>query len=120
MNEPLKPQEYSLAAEARLLRRLIDAADGNPGLQANLTKVLKEVLLQDESRRLRANELVATSAVKRFVDDVFGIINRVLASHIDSDLQELIVDEIGDGIIALQSPVNDKAERQLLLGRRER
>jgi hypothetical protein len=112
-NEPLQPDEYSLANEARLLRQLIESAP-SPNLKQALILALAKVLYQDEERALRNHETLTARAVHQYVSDCMEAIAKVLQEELpDEQTLFRIVDRTSEELAAL-APRNTAADLKLL------
>lgn len=112
MNEPLEPEEYSLANEARTLRKLIDEAT-SPSLKQALILALAKVLYQDEERALRNDETLSARAVHEYVGSCMETVAKVLQDELPESVVFRIVDLISNRLAAL-TPRNTKADLKLL------
>lgn len=112
MNEPLEPEDYSLAREARLLRRLIDEAP-SPNLKMSLTLALAKVLYQDEERALRNDQTLTAGAVHQYVGNCMEAIAKILQDELPEETMFRIVDRISEALAAL-TPRNSKADLKAL------
>ncbi|WP_428308186.1 hypothetical protein [Lacipirellula sp.] len=113
MNKPLEPEEYSLANEARLLRRLIDEAP-SAQLKQSLVTVLLKTLYQDEERALRNHETLTAGAVHEYVGEVIKALVAVLRAELPDEQMYKIVDLITEKLAALRPPRNSPADLKLL------
>ena len=113
MNKPLEPEEYSMASEARLLRRLIDEAP-SPSLKMSLTVALAKVLYQDEERALRNHETLTAGAVHDYVGLVIKTLVTVLRKELPEEQMFRVVDEISSALASLAPPRNSPAVIKLL------
>lgn len=117
-SEPLRPDEYSLAREARLLRRLIEESD-NAGLKQKLVDSLRGVLSQDEARAIRENELLSRDALIMYAEACAHLISQILLEEIpdDENTRWRIVDRLAAELAGVPLPKNSSADTVRLLGR---
>jgi hypothetical protein len=117
MSEPLQAADYSLADEARLLRRLIAEATGAPALQEKLTLALAKVLAQDEARSIRESELLSREAVGQYADLLSHTIGTILRDELPEAQFWRVMDKIQEAVTGTPLPENDQAAQRRLLGR---
>jgi hypothetical protein len=111
-SEPLQPDEFSLAAEIRLLRHLLEEAPSS-NLKMSLTLALARCLEQEESRAIRNNELLSARACHAYIDICMETIARILQEELPEEQTFLIVDRISEALSKL-TPTNTKADQKLL------
>jgi hypothetical protein len=112
VNEPLEPADYSLANEARTLRKLIDEATV-PSLKQALILALAKVLYQDEERALRNDQTLTAGAVHQYVSSCMEAIAKILQDELPEETMFRIVDRISEALAAL-TPRNTPHDIKML------